>query len=210
MKAKETAKQREQRLAYNREYNKLNKDKLRAYLKKWYQDNKEHVKETQRLYRLNNAEKVRKGAANRYETNKEYWSNSRKSYYTRNKKTILKRHKDARTALFAKDPKKAWLHCTVIGACSRSRKKGLPYDKDLSNLPLPDVCPVLGLKLQYVEGRGGPAADSPSLDRIVPALGYVRSNLRVISRRANSLKSDSAIDELKRVIAYMEDCLISR
>lgn len=49
----------------------------------------------------------------------------------------------------------------------------------------------------------GPAPDSPSLDRVIPELGYVPGNVIVISWRANNLKRDATIEELEAVIAYM-------
>lgn len=201
-----SADQRERQLAYWRDYNALHKEARQAYLKQWYQDNKERVKETTRLYRLDNADKVREGAAHRYETNKEFWAQGRKAYYARNKETILKKHKDRRAFLFSENPKEAWLYYVSAGARNRAKNKGLQCDKDLAGLFLPDVCPVLGIVLNYVDRRGCAAYDSPSLDRIVPEHGYVRSNLRVISYRANTLKSNASVDELKSVLAYLEEC----
>ena len=70
---------------------------------------------------------------------------------------------------------------------------------------LPDFCEVLGFPLVY-DGRGRkrPHPDSPSLDRLIPSLGYVNSNVRVISHRANLLKSNATPDEMWKVLAYME------
>ena len=206
MTSKKTAIQRERQLAYWRDYNARHKEERRAYLKQWYQANKEHVKETTRLYRLENAEKVREGAAHRYETNKEFWAQSRKAYYALNKKKIIKKHQARRATLFSENAKEAWLYYAFGGARSRAKNKGLPYDKDLTGLVLPDVCPVLGVLLNYADRRGRALYDSPSLDRIVPERGYVLSNLRVISYRANMLKSNASVDELKSVLAYMEEC----
>lgn len=199
--------EREQQLAYWRDYNARHKEKRRAYSKQWYQDNKEHVKETTRRYLSKNAEKVRESAANRYRANKEHLSETRKAHYENNKEKTLKRQQDRRAALFLESPKEAWLYYTAQGARHRAKKKGLAYDKDLSGLFLPDVCPVLGIPLKYSDRRGSPSADSPSLDRIVPEYGYVRSNLRVISHRANMLKSNASIDELRHVLADIEACL---
>lgn len=44
----------------------------------------------------------------------------------------------------------------------------------------------------------------PSLDRVVPSLGYVKGNVRVISFRANRIKSDATADELRAVLSYTE------
>ena len=46
--------------------------------------------------------------------------------------------------------------------------------------------------------------DSPSLDRIVPELGYVKGNIRVISNRANHLKSDATLEEHRKILLDAE------
>lgn len=83
----------------------------------------------------------------------------------------------------------------------RARDKGLPFNITLDDIEVPEVCPVFGTPLsQGFRNRH----TNFSLDRIIPAKGYVKGNVRVISWRANSLKSDATIDELKQVVAYME------
>ncbi len=44
----------------------------------------------------------------------------------------------------------------------------------------------------------------PTLDRIIPSRGYVRGNIAVISFRANFLKRDATLDELRKIIRYIE------
>ncbi len=44
-----------------------------------------------------------------------------------------------------------------------------------------------------------------SLIRLVPSKGYVKGNVRWISRRANRIKSDASIDEIKKILKYMEE-----
>jgi hypothetical protein len=66
------------------------------------------------------------------------------------------------------------------------------------------VCPVLGIAINANHGRQGYFPDSPSLDRIVPSRGYTKGNVRVISQRANQLKSDATLAELRLVLADME------
>ena len=41
---------------------------------------------------------------------------------------------------------------------------------------------------------------SPSLDRIIPSLGYVKGNIRVISFRANTLKNNATLSELELIL----------
>jgi len=49
---------------------------------------------------------------------------------------------------------------------------------------------------------GGPRAhNNPSVDRRIPALGYIEKNVRVISDRANRLKWDvTDPDELQKIV----------
>lgn len=90
----------------------------------------------------------------------------------------------------------------VIRAKGRARNRGIPFDLDVSDLlPIPEVCPVLGIPLVFQAKRMG--RNSPSLDRLRPELGYVRGNVRVISQRANGLKSDASADELYAVADYV-------
>jgi len=81
--------------------------------------------------------------------------------------------------------------------CARARKRaekfGLPYSLDPSRLVIPTQCPALGLPLVL---GGKRSLHSPSLDKIVPRLGYVHDNVRVISDHANRLKGDRSAEEL--------------
>lgn len=64
------------------------------------------------------------------------------------------------------------------------------------------VCPVFGCAIHV----GGIKDDCKAeLDRLVPSKGYVKGNVRWISRRANRIKSDATIDELKKILKYMEE-----
>jgi hypothetical protein len=83
----------------------------------------------------------------------------------------------------------------------RAKKFGLPFDLGEEDIVIPEFCPVLGLTLQRSTGRGNWKDSSPSLDRIVPKLGYVKGNVRIISARANLLKSNATIEELEKVLA---------
>jgi hypothetical protein len=69
----------------------------------------------------------------------------------------------------------------------------------------PTHCPVLGLELDYRRQRNsnkGPIPNSPSFDRVNPALGYIPGNVIIVSHKANVIKSNATVDELERVAAY--------
>lgn len=84
---------------------------------------------------------------------------------------------------------------------ARAKKCGIRCTISVDDLQIPASCPVLGIPIDVtMRGRRGPRATSPSVDRIVPALGYVPGNVRVISHRANTLKCDATTEELELVL----------
>lgn len=90
----------------------------------------------------------------------------------------------------------------VEAAKVRAKRIGVPFDLDWRTIEIPKVCPVLGIDM--VAGQKGFCDTAPSFDRLIPALGYVASNVRVISYRANAIKRDATVDELRALVAYME------
>ena len=54
-------------------------------------------------------------------------------------------------------------------------------------------------------GRCWPGPGSPTLDRIVPSLGYVPGNVVVISHKANSIKSNATAAEIRAVADWLDD-----
>ena len=91
-----------------------------------------------------------------------------------------------------------WAH-----AKKRAREKSFPFDIEPKDIIIPERCPIFGVPLASNKG-GSMTANSPSLDRLVPSLGYVRGNIDVISRRANTIKNDSTLEELKLIVDYVE------
>lgn len=77
---------------------------------------------------------------------------------------------------------------------SRAKTRGLPFDLDISDIVVPEFCPYLNVLLEKGIGRHQP--NSPSLDRIIPELGYVKGNVQVISYKANSVKNNLTLEEL--------------
>lgn len=88
-------------------------------------------------------------------------------------------------------------------ARSRARTKGISFDIVRDDIPIPDVCPVLGIPL--VIGASWEQRDSaPSIDRLDNTKGYEKWNVLVVSCRANSLKRDATIEELRKLADFYE------
>ena len=95
-----------------------------------------------------------------------------------------------------------WEGQAITQVRSRARKKGIPFDLIRGDIPLPEKCPIFGTPL--VKGVGRLTNDSPSIDRIDPKRGYVRGNVVVVSMRANSIKREATIDDLRKMVAFYE------
>lgn len=88
-------------------------------------------------------------------------------------------------------------------ARNRAKTKGVPFDIEHTDITVPTHCPILGVELEYMSKERG--ENSASLDRIVPALGYVRGNVIIISWRANRIKCDATLDELKAMVKFYDE-----
>lgn len=91
--------------------------------------------------------------------------------------------------------------CMWNSAKRRASMKGLPFTITVADIVIPDVCPVLGLPFEH--NVGCPKDNSPSLDRIDPALGYVPGNIAVISFLANKVKQTATSEQIRRVADYV-------
>lgn len=92
-------------------------------------------------------------------------------------------------------------------AKGRAKKFGLPCDITVEGLEWPTHCPILGLELDYnktVPGERRTRVSVATLDRKTNNLGYVLGNVFVISHRANRIKSDATVEEMRAVVAYMD------
>jgi hypothetical protein len=97
-------------------------------------------------------------------------------------------------------PRRSWATRANAGAAYRARTSGRLHALTTRFLErnLPVVCPALGVPLvigQVVGQGGGPYA--PTVDRIDNRRGYTADNVVVISKRANCIKSNRTIEEIR-------------
>ncbi len=91
----------------------------------------------------------------------------------------------------------------------RAKEKNLNFDLDVEYLLsiYTDTCPILEIPLNW---NAGPRTDNtPALDKIIPEKGYIKGNVRFISTKANSMKTDATLDQLllfaKNIEKYMKN-----
>ena len=75
-------------------------------------------------------------------------------------------------------------------AKSRATIKGREFTIELEDIHIPEFCPVFLTPMV-----------APSIDRIDSDRGYVKGNIRVISRRANILKNNASVEEMTLILA---------
>lgn len=125
------------------------------------------------------------------------------TWYERNKEEQYRRNKESKESDPEKwkkwsrdsyhrrkaDPRniKAFL---LRHAKARAVQKNIPFDLTEDDIYLPEVCPVFKIPFNKSNRREG-----YSLDRIIPALGYIKGNIQVISQLANAMKWDSTREE---------------
>lgn len=138
-----------------------------------------------------NPEDLRMSTARYRASRRKQLSDNQRAYYAKNRSKYLKDLSEKRR----KDPRPFMLRA----ARNRATARGLPFDLELSDIQIPDVCPVFGTAFVF----GHPEL-SASLDRLVPSRGYVKGNVTVISRLANTIKNCSTPAQIRRVSEWME------
>lgn len=97
------------------------------------------------------------------------------------------------------------------GMKERAKWLGIPFDRDVltvqflkSWLQRQRTCECCGCELDVARKMNGQKNNhSPSIDRIIPALGYVVGNVALLCWRCNNLKRDATADELQRVADWL-------
>lgn len=92
---------------------------------------------------------------------------------------------------------------TIRSNCKRT---GIPFNITIDDfIPVPEYCPVFGTKLDFKEkAKGQRTNNSPSMDRIIPELGYVKGNVVIISWRANRIKNDGTWEEHAKISEFIK------
>ena len=86
-----------------------------------------------------------------------------------------------------------------------AKKRNIPFSlipNDIDEIGIPITCPILGMPLFFHKERV--KDDSISFDRIDSTKGYEKGNVVVVSYRANKIKTDATLDELKKIVQFYE------
>lgn len=87
---------------------------------------------------------------------------------------------------------------------SRARRFKIPFSITYLDIPIPEFCPILNIKLFKNHKI---SFNSATIDRIVPELGYIPGNVIVISCKANQIKNNGTPDEILKVGYFFKNLI---
>ena len=88
------------------------------------------------------------------------------------------------------DPRKRMLQ----QAKNRANRKGMDFNLELEDIKIPKVCPLLNIP--FIVGTKDNYEYTHSLDRLDSTKGYVKGNVWVITKLANSMKNSATKEQL--------------
>lgn len=151
----------------------------------------------QRYYRRHREERKAEVKVRRAK-NPEKTKENRRALYALNLDTARASSRRYQQRIRAEEPERAlW-----VRARQRAAVKGMAFTIELADVVIPERCPLLDVPLRRSIGKRD--AFSPSLDRIDNAKGYIPGNVHVISYRANTLKNNGNLDELRTLVSNLE------
>jgi len=99
-----------------------------------------------------------------------------------------------------------WAKLRIRDLKTKAKKRALDFDITFQDLlPVPECCPVLGIPLAYNAGRRN--ENSVSIDRLDNKKGYVKGNIKIMSWRANNIKSNATFEEIEKVYNFLRELI---
>jgi len=146
----------------NKKYYENNKEKMKEYNKKYYENNKEKIKEYKKEYNENNKEKI-----------KEYKKEYNKNNYVR-----------------------IWCTDTIRRHKTRGYIVNMTIDELYNIVKDEPICEICGKELEwYSTGKGKTTNLSPTLDRKNNGNEINKDNISILCHKCNTKKYSESIEE---------------
>lgn len=165
--------------------------------RKWHLNNRERALENKARYDVQNKAKLKAKRREFYREHRDEILTRARLWYRENKEHSRKTKK----LWEDRNPERQML----FRARKRAVKRGLPFNITLDDIQIPKVCPVIGIPIEKSRNAKGPSMNSPSLDRVIPELGYVRGNVIIVSHLVNSVKNMCTPEQLKKIADFYKD-----
>lgn len=98
------------------------------------------------------------------------------------------------------------------GCKDNCKLRNIYFDLLPEDVIIPDTCPVFDIPLindvSYLHNNGlkNPMGvdNYPTIDRFDPNIGYTKSNINIISWKANNLKSNATVEDLEKLLKWVK------
>jgi hypothetical protein len=146
---------------------------------------------------------------------------AKQRYYLKNRDKILTKERERQTLLLS-DPllreqyNEKWRQYTrdnyekrlLSSIKSKCKSSNIPFNLELTDIVIPMYCPKTGIPLVIHKERGK-FYDTPSIDRVIPELGYIKGNVQVVCLWYNISKltftEEKVLELCKAVVANSLD-----
>lgn len=123
-----------------------------------------------------------------------------KKYRQDNLEKISKKSKEYYESVRSKSFREKPAEYLYKVAKARAKQKQIEFTIDITDIVIPLYCPITKAELIKTNGY---SPHSMSVDRVDNTKGYVKGNVRVISRWANLKKSSLGEADLVTLLAYV-------
>jgi hypothetical protein len=164
----------------HRAWSEKNSSRLKLKRQERYRDNRDDLTQKQNAYLASLPKAIRDDRRRRYNENYEERRN--------------KRYHQTRAWL-------PWLN-SLNNSRARAKKRGISFTltKEWALARWTGRCEVTGIEFVLSDARN-PYLFSPSIDRIIPSLGYTESNSRFVIHAVNALKGAGTDDDMVLIAA---------
>lgn len=83
----------------------------------------------------------------------------------------------------------------LMNSKARARLQGWEHNLEVKDVVIPEFCPIL--EVPFIIGTKDNYDYTPTIDRIDSSKGYIKGNVKVISMRANKIKTNASQKELE-------------
>lgn len=138
-------------------------------------------------------------------TTRNIWNSTCDECNKRIKKKCQIKRQPERSIANKKQRKEDWPNAIIGETRRRAKGNNIPFNIDSEDILMPVLCPILGIPL--LVGDDSPRDNHPSIDRLIPKLGYIKGNIIIVSYRANRIKNDATVEELGKIYKFYKKLL---
>lgn len=86
----------------------------------------------------------------------------------------------------------------ILAAGARAKRNNIEFSITKQDISMPENCPYLNIPIKINDIKSN--YNSPSIDRIDNSKGYIKGNVIIVSRKANTIKNNATLQELELLV----------